>query len=189
MAKKPISPLDMANSVIKNLNKNFGKEYEDFVAEIKKAGLTEQKEIEAFLKAQGLGRAQSWILAERYLGVFEYDDGEKLLADLFAPFPKEIWDLYQSFHTQFLALGKEVHVRYSKTYVPYTNQRQFMVAKPTKKGLEIGFALPEGFEDERLQPAKNLGGGERNKHKLVITSAEDLPTAIHFAVIAWENNC
>jgi len=60
----------MANSVIKNLNKNFGKEYEDFVAEIKKAGLTNQKEIEAFLKAQGLGRAQAWILAERYLGVF-----------------------------------------------------------------------------------------------------------------------
>jgi len=29
-----------------------------------------------------------------------------------------------------------------------------MVLKPTKKGLEIGFALPEGFEDERLLPAK-----------------------------------
>jgi predicted transport protein len=184
----PKSPLEMANAIIANLHKNFGKTYEDFAVEFESNGLTTEEAIKDYLKAQGLGSNQAWVVAEKYLGIFEYADEANLLEQLFAPFPKELKELYDGLHLEIVKQFAEVKVSYCKTYVPYSNRRQFMVIRPCKKGLEIGFALPEDTNHELLLPSKNFGVGERVKHKLIINSALEITIALRFAQIGWENN-
>jgi hypothetical protein len=184
----PKSPLEMANAIIANLQKNFGKTYEEFALDFESNGLTTKDAIKVYLKAQGLGTNQAWVVAEKYLGIFEYSDEANLLEQLFAPFPKELKELYDGLHSEIVKQFAEVKVSYCKTYVPYSNRRQFMVIKPTKKGLEVGYCLPESITDELLLPSKNFGGGERVKHKLIINSASEITIALRFAQIGWENN-
>jgi predicted transport protein len=184
----PKSPLEMANAIIANLHKNFGKTYEDFAVEFESNGLTTEEAIKDYLKAQGLGTNQAWVVAEKYLGIFEYADEANLLEQLFAPFPKELKGLFEQFHHEVLNRFEGVKVTYCKTYIGYANKRQFMVIRPSKKGLEIGFALPEDTNHDLLHPSKNFGGGDRVKHKLIINSASEITIALRFAEIGWENN-
>lgn len=184
----PKSPLEMANAIIENLPKNFGKTFEEFAIAIKAEGFTTKEAIKEYLKAQGLGTNQAWIVAQKYLGTFEYADEANLLDSLFAKFPLELKGLYEQYHKEVLNRFEGVKVTYCKTYIGYANKRQFMVIRLNKKGLEIGFALPEDIHHELLQPSKNFGGGDRVKHKLIINSALEITIALRFAQIGWENN-
>ncbi|MFY8034550.1 MAG: hypothetical protein ACOVMN_08520, partial [Flexibacteraceae bacterium] len=61
----PKSPLEMANAIIENLPKNFGKTFEEFAIAIKAEGFTTKEAIKNYLKAQGLGTNQAWIVAQK----------------------------------------------------------------------------------------------------------------------------
>ena len=178
----------MANAIIENLPKNFGKTFEELAIAIKADGLTTEDAIKDYLKALGLGTNQAWIVAQKYLGTFEYADEANLLDSLFAKFSVELKGLYEQYHKEVLNRFDGVKVTYCKTYIGYANKRQFMVIRPSQKGLEIGFALPEDTNHELLQPSKNFGGGDRVKHKLIINSASEITIALRFAEIGWENN-
>ena len=50
-----------------------------------------------------------------------------------------------------------------KTYVSFNRNKQFLKVLPKKGELVLGFALPGDLKDDRLLPAKNIGGLDRIK--------------------------
>jgi hypothetical protein len=179
----------------RNLPAKTGRSLAHWVKLVKEAGLTDWKEAQAWLKREhGLTTMYAYMVAGAACeppNATDYSAEEDLLDALYAgprahlrPLHDRLWELAQD-------LGPEVQLIVCKTYVSFRGQTQFAVVKPTTQaGVDLGLALPPGTPyTERLLEAKNLGGGERNRHRIRLGSVKEIDAEVKRwlkAAYAWD---
>ena len=75
-----------------------------------------------------------------------------------------------------------------KTYVSFNRRQQILIVLPKKDELVLGFALREDREDDRLLPAKKIGGSDRIKWYVGIQGSDELPRYMDLVEVAYEAN-
>jgi predicted transport protein len=165
-----LGPKQMEEAIFRNLPKNTGKTLDEWIKILIKSYVKGIKEQIAWLKTQGLGTVQATFIVHKHNKVENiYEDGDKLIDDLFSDVNKKFRKDYDTLVSKIRKLGSDVSVRPCKTYIPLYRNKQFVTIKPTKQGLAIGLALKVKQKHKRLQPpAKNIGS-ERINQMIVIS--------------------
>jgi len=170
-----LNPKEMGDAIARNMKEKTGKSVEEWVRVMQTAHLTDKKQVIAALKSEHkLGHYQAVTVWEHMQGAAnDYDDGEALVNALFAKHADQR-GLYDVVVAKAKALGPDVRVEPCKTYVPFSRNKQFAIAKPSKAGLVVGFALSETDAHPRLQPARRLGGSDRITQQMMVHDATAL---------------
>lgn len=153
-------------SMIRNLKQRTGRTLEEWIPLVKEHG-------EAWLKEQKLGRDTTGTILENLAGEPAYTP--EAWADAQYAGPKSaLRPIYDRIIEVVRALGPDVRICPTTTFVGFYRKRQFAVVKPTTRTrVDLGLALL----DEGLKPAKNLGS-DRIKGALGLTRVEDVDTAV-----------
>jgi hypothetical protein len=163
------------------------------VALVKASGIADWKEAKQWLKDNyGLTTMYAYMVAGAALAEHaDYSDESGLLDALYGgpravlrPIHDKLWELAQG-------LGPDVQLVVCKTYCSFRAATQFAVVKPTTQtGVDLGLALPPDTPyTNRLVEAKNLGGGERNRHRIRLGSAREIDAEVKRwlkAAYAWD---
>jgi predicted transport protein len=149
-----------------------------------------------WLKEQyGLGQSSAFLILDRM------DKGMEGAAASAAPMRTEdlaeaqfhgenapLQPLYDWLAGRLTALGEDVKIRPCKTYVPFYRNQVFVYVKPLKGQLHMGIGLPEDTAHVRLEPVGRLGGPERIKLKLVLSSQADAESVWNLVEQAYKLN-
>lgn len=120
---------------------------------------------------------------------FGWGDPESLVKNLFASKTfapqRAIYDAVERFVQKFD--GAVLSPR--KGYVALYRLKQFGAVKPSKDGLLVGLAMQKYPKSKKLVDVKNLGGGDRTKKALLLSSAKDFDAeAKDLITAAWTEN-
>jgi predicted transport protein len=184
----------MGEAMARNLPERTGRSLADWVRLVKATGITDWKEAEQWLKREyGLTTMYAYMVAGAALATHaDYGDEEGLLTAMYAgpraalrPVHDRLWELAQE-------LGPDVQLVVCKTYCSFRANTQFAVVKPTTQtAVDLGLALdPATPYGGRLEEAKNLGGGERNRHRLRLGSVKEIDAEVKRwlkAAYAWDH--
>jgi len=170
-----LGPKEMEEAIYRNLPKNTGKTLEEWIKNLEKSKVKEIKEQIAWLKTQGLGSVQASFIIKKINKVVNiYEDGDKLINDLFSGDNKKLKKNYNKLISKIKKLGNDVSVRPCKTYIPIYRKKQFLTIKPIKQGLALGLALKDTSKSKRLVPPANNIGSERIKYMVVINNSNEI---------------
>jgi hypothetical protein len=76
-----------------------------------------------------------------------------------------------------------------KGYVALYRNKQFAAMKPSNEGFIVGLAMKAYPKNVRLQPVKNLGGGDRTKFGVTIKSVKEINADLKALIkAAWAEN-
>lgn len=143
-----------------------------------------------FKQEHGLSTARAGVVIEKAFGAdaFGWSDPETLVDNLFAKTfapQRAIYDVVEAFIRKFD--GAILSPR--KGYVALYRLRQFGAVKPAKDGLLVGLAMQKYPKSKKLVDVKNLGGGDRTKKAVLLTSAKDFDgEAKELIKAAWAEN-
>ncbi len=158
----PNSPQEMFEAIARNLSKKTGKSLDEWTEIAKDAPDGKQSEKIEWLKEQGLGGGQARTVLFYSEGPeIDYDDQVGLVNEMFKGRYEDLLPVYAKVRDAVSKVGDDVEVSARKTYVSFNRNKQFLIVLPKKGELVLGFALPEDLEDDRLLPAKNIGGSDR----------------------------
>ncbi|MBI5324829.1 MAG: DUF4287 domain-containing protein [Ignavibacteriae bacterium] len=157
-----LGPKQMEEAIFRNLPKNTGKTLDEWVKALVKSKVKGIKEQIIWLKEQGLGSVQAAFIVNNHNKVENiYDDGDKLINDLFSGENKKYRKEYDALIKKIKLFGKDISVRPCKTYIPVYRKKQFATIRPTKHGVAIGLAIKEAPKSKRIVPPLNNIGSER----------------------------
>ncbi len=166
-----LGPKQMGEAVLRNLKAKTGKDATEWIALIREKGLSDKKDIIAFLKVdQGIGHFQ----AQKVYEVFSESDPYAAV-DTFENLVFEsdsARQLYDKLKASLLQMGKDIRVQPCKTYIPFYRKNQFAIAKADGAALKIGVNLSSahpGFE-----PAKSLGSSARINYQTTVTHIDGI---------------
>ena len=143
-----------------------------------------------FKDEHGLSTARATVVIERAYGkeAFGWDEPEALVANLFAKSFEPQRAIYEAVVAHARKLDGVI-VSPRKGYVALYRLRQLGAIKPSKDGLLVGLALQKYPKSPKLVEVKNLGGGDRNKKALLLSSAKDFDAdAKALLKDAWSEN-
>jgi predicted transport protein len=143
-----------------------------------------------FREKYGIGQARSGLILERAFGTKIFGDTtpEQLIDGLFAKSFAAHRPLYEAIE-KFVRTLDGVNVAPRKGYVAFYRNKQFAALKPSKGGLLVRLAMKAYPKSARLQPVKNLGGGDRTKFAVTIETAKDEDAELKSLVkAAWAEN-
>ncbi len=175
----PLSPKEMGEAVVKNMSAKTGKSLSEWVAIVKDAGYVDADSATKWLKdTHKLGSIYAYQIAHiAFTGeLSEYADESKLMDEQYAgeraklrPIFDRLWELVRE-------INPDTQLVVCKTYSSFRLARQFAAIRPaTKDVVDLGLAMPDGTPyDERFVESKNLGGGDRIKHKIRLKSVSDI---------------
>lgn len=170
-----LGPKQMEEAIFRNLPKNTGKTLEDWIKILNKSKVKGIKEQITWLKSQGLGTNQATFIVYKVNKVKNiYEDGDKLIDDLFSGDYKKFRKDYDKLITKIKKLGKDISVRPCKTYIPIYRNKQFITIKPVKQGLAVGLALKTAPKSKRIVPPANNIGSERIKFMIIINKSFEI---------------
>jgi hypothetical protein len=174
----------MVQNTMAKLKEKTGRDLEEWIAFIKKAGPPTEKERRDWLKKEhGLGTNYSWWLAERAEGKGTEDSNpdEYLLAAV-----KYVDDMYagakaglRPIHDEILKLGrklgKDVKVCPCKTIVPLYRNHVFAQIKPTTRTrIDLGFSLGDTKASGRLIDTGGFAKKDRITHRIPLASVKEI---------------
>jgi hypothetical protein len=172
----PKTPGEMAKAIEANLPKRTGKTLEQWAALVEASGVDGFKpRVDWLRKEHGLGGSTAFIIVEHVRGRGAlYEDPEKLVNDQYSGPKEALRPIYDAVIEYAKGLGDDVQIRPCMGYVPISRRVQFAVLKATTRdrvdlGLRLGDLEPSG----KLLPAKNLGGGDKIKLRLGLSSPKD----------------
>ena len=161
-------------SQIRNIEAEYGRSMDEWVAIIRASHLTKHPEVVAMLKTRyGLkhGAAHRVSLVAR-----EKTGGSAPSSTLPAGEVKDVYDLLL---TRIESLGNDIEHAPKKGYVSLRRQKQFAMIKPGAKWIDLGLILPGMATDERLVSA--VGWNALFTHRVRITRTADVDAT----VVAW----
>ncbi len=174
-------------AIISNLAAKTGRTLEAWLAHSRKLGPKDLKALQAWLKQEGLGATQAWIVAERALvpdpsHAFLEDTPEGYLAAaegyveaMFAGKKAPLKPLYEALLNLGLALGKDVKASPCQTIVPLYRHHVFAQIKPTTQTrIDLGLALGDLPGKGRLIETGGFAKKDRITHRLEVKSSNDL---------------
>jgi hypothetical protein len=177
----PKTPREMREAIIRNLPKNTGKTFEEWVALLKKQGPKDAKEARVWLKEKhGLGHGQAGMISAELVGGPSFTKSPETLVDAQYAGPKaELRPIYEKLLEVARGLGKDVRVEPCTGYVPLLRKNQFAVIRAsTKTRVDLGLALGDTEPKGRLEAGKVQGTSERITHKIALESPEDVNTEV-----------
>jgi len=189
--KEPDKIQQYVASLEANLEKGTGKSLAQWIKIAKTCPHAKTRErLNWFKKEHGLGQSRAGLVLWRAFGEgsMGQEDPVKLLDGLFAKSFADQRAIYDKVAAFAKSLGKGT-LSPRKGYVALYRLKQYGAIKPSKQGLLVGLALQKYPKTKRLIDVKNLGGGERNKKALVLTSAKDFDAeAKELIKAAWAEN-
>ena len=168
----PLSPAQMGEAIVRNLEAKTGRTLEHWLDVLHEFGTDGKADAIAQLKSAGLGHFQAQKVYEASAGEDPYADPEALAAALF---PGRLRETYAAFAKTCHALGEDVTEVQCRTYAGFSAATQFAIVAPTREGgLRVGVALrQDAIAQPRyadvIAPAYGLGGSVR------VNAAFDLP--------------
>ena len=174
-------------AIITNLAAKTGRSLDEWVALVKHKGPTGAKAIQAWLKSQGLGSTQAWIVAERAVlakpsHAFLEDTPEGYLqaaeayvAALFAGKKARLKPIYDALLQLGLSLGKDVQACPCKTIVPLFRNHVFAQIKPaTQTCIHLGLSLRDTPQRGRLLSTGGFANKDRISHRLEVKALSEI---------------
>lgn len=158
-----------------NLEKATGKPLSHWVKVAKKCPHTKTRDRLNWLKNEhSLGMSRAGLVLWRAFGAGSMGEGDpsKLVDALFSKSFKDQRPIYDKVVQFAQKLGNGT-VSPRKGYVALYRLKQYCAIKPSKKGLLVGLVLTKYPKTAGLIDVKNLGGGDRIKKALLISSAKD----------------
>lgn len=161
-------------SQIRNIEAEYGRSMDDWVAIIKSSNLSKHPEVVAMLKTRyglkhGAAHRVSLIARER-LGV--------PAASSTMP-AGELKDVYDLLLDRIDSLGNDIERAPKKGYVSLRRQKQFAMIKPGTKWIDLGLILPGVAVTDRLVSA--AGWNALFTHRIRITRKADVDSR----VVSW----
>ena len=143
-----------------------------------------------FKDNHGLGQGRAGLILERTFGKEAVGEAEpeQLLDELFARSFAAQRLLYDPIEAYARTLDG-VTVAPRKGYVALYRKKQFVAIKPGREGLLVGLAMKSYPKSARLKPVKNLGGGDRTKFAVIVTSSKEIDASLKALIkAAWAEN-
>jgi predicted transport protein len=181
--KKPKSPMEMLETMARNLPARTGRSLAEWIEIVRASGLTDCREAENWLKREHrLTGMYAYMIAGAALNVSmtDYGDESGLLDAMYAGPRAALRPIYDKLCAIALKLGPDVEKVVCKTYVSYRAKTQFAVVQPTTQTLvDLALALPpDTVSVGRLEACKPTGGGERNRHRIRLSSVKDIDSEV-----------
>lgn len=171
-----MDPKAYAEKMVATLKERTGKTLDEWL-ELVRPNIPAQKagRVKWLKETYGMGQNTAMLILAHLEGDGAELRGEapSLVDDQYKGANAAFRPLYDDLSARILALGPDVVVRPCKTYVPFYRKKQFVFVRPFKGKFYVGLALPEGTENPRLQSAEALGGPERIKVAVEISSVDD----------------
>jgi hypothetical protein len=174
----------MVQNTLAKLKEKTGRDLDEWVAFIKKAGPPTEKERRDWLKKEfNLGTNYAWWLAERAEGKGEEDgDPEKYLQaaghyveEMYAGPKSALRPIHDKILELGRKLGKDVKVCPCKTIVPLYRNHVFAQIKPTTKTrIDLGFALGSMKATGCLIDTGGFAKKDRITHRIPITKVAEI---------------
>jgi hypothetical protein len=126
----------------------------------------------------GLKMARAGTVLEAAFGtsLFGDDDPVALVDGLFGKSFADQRGIYDVVAQFAVKLG-DVTISPRKSYIPFYRKTTFASLRPSKLGLQVGLAFKALPKSQRLEPVKNLGGGERISHAVVLANPRAFDSA------------
>jgi hypothetical protein len=177
----------MQNNLAK-LKEKTGRNLEEWIAFIKKAGPPGEKERRDWLKKEhGLGTNYAGWLAERVDGKGTWDeDPEKYLAAavlyveaMYAGPKAALRPIHDRILELGFELGDDVKVCPCQTIVPLYRNHVFAQIKPTTRTrIDLGFALKDAKATGRLIDTGGFAKKDRITHRIPLTSVKEIDAKV-----------
>lgn len=180
----PKTPREMREAIIRNLPKNTGKTFEEWLELVKKGGPKDPKEVRGWLKEKhGLGHGQAGLIAAELTGGPSFARSPESLVDAQYAGPREkLRPIYERLLEAGRDLGKDVRVEPCSGYVPLIRKTQFAVIRAsTRDRVDLGLALGDVEPKGRLEVGKVQGAPARITHRIALESPED----VNAEVLRW----
>ena len=174
-------------AIISNLQLKTGRSLEEWIAQVKRKGPKGEKAIQEWLKDNGLGATQAWIVAERasltdptHAFLEDTPDGylkvaESYVAAMYAGKKAHLKPLYEALLRLGLSLGNDVRACPCKTIVPLYREHVFAQIKPTTQTrIDLGLSLKDAPGKGRLISTGGLAKKDRISHRMEVKSLADI---------------
>jgi hypothetical protein len=171
--KMPESANKWSQGVKANLEAATGKALDEWIRIAKTCPHQDVNDRLNWLRQKhGLKMARAGTVLEAAFGtsLFGEDDPAALVDGLFGKSFADQRTIYDAVAEFAVKLG-DVTISPRKSYVPFYRKTQFAALRPSKKGLQIGLAFKAVPRSKRLEPVKNLGGGDRISHAVVLPNS------------------
>ena len=173
--KEPDKIKQYMASLEANLEKATGKPLSHWIKVAKSCPHSKTRErLKWFKDVHGLGMSRAGLVLGRTFGDLMLGDEapDKLVDALFSKSFGEQRPIYEKVAAYALKLGKGT-LSPRKGYVALYRLKQYGAIKPSKNGLLVGLALKKYPKGAGLVEVKNLGGGERNKMAILLSSVKE----------------
>lgn len=174
-------------AILSNLQKKSGRTLEEWIAQVAKRGPADLKAIQKWLKGEGLGDTQSWIVAERAVSgtpshafLEDTPDGyleaaASYVAAMYEGKKAHLKPLYDALLRLGLSLGKDVKACPCKTIVPLYREHVFAQIKPaTLTRIDLGLSLKDAPANDRLISTGGFAKKDRITHRMEVKSLSDI---------------
>jgi len=170
------SAADFEGELLAGLKGATGKDLKAWMTICKTSGEEKHNALLKHLKAaHGVNHMQANLLASIFMndGRPVYGDSDALM---YAHFDGKasIKPIYAALEKKMRAIFKTVEIVPTKGYISFRNQREFAVAKVTKKALRIGMDLGDKPYSGRVEKAKSLGTMPRIGHMVEMFSSAEV---------------
>ena len=166
------------------LRQKTGRDLDEWVRHIKKAGPKTEKERRDWLKSEyGLGTNTCWWLAERADGKGTIDsdpdvyleEAEKYVEKMYSGGKAALRPIYDALLKLGLTTGKDAKACPCQTIVPLYRNHVFAQIKPTTQTrIDLGFALGDMKPKGRLIDTGGFAKKDRITHRIPIKSLSDI---------------
>ena len=178
------TPEEMTRTMIDNMPAKTGRSLEEWLAIVRRSGLTKHGEIVAHLKAQhGMTHGFANLVAHSQLqaaagGAPPEDD---LVAAQYAGAKAGLRPIYDRLLAAVTAFGDDVEVAPKKAYVSLRRNRQFGILKPsTAKRMDVGVHFGADAPDSpRVADGKAFGG--MVSHQVAVSG----PAEVDDELLGW----
>jgi hypothetical protein len=165
------SPQEMLESISRNLPEQTGKTLDEWLLLLREQPLERHGErVEWLIGEHGLTRGYAGAIA--WKAAADEVPPEELVNRQYAGEKQQLRGIYECLVKVVIDLGGIVEPR--STYVAFTNDRQFAIARATTSSrVDVGLVLPGHVANERLAEAPSFGSG-RITHRVGVTAVEEI---------------
>ncbi len=173
----PHPMLHLEDAFKAKLRTETGKTWDQWLVTARQAKLTKSRELSAWLREKhGLSMMRAYQIASAALAVEsgDYDDPERLVAELYQDRPAALRAIHEAVVDAALALGSDVIVTACKTLVPIYRKHVFAELRPLESAVEVMLALGDHPGGKRVEVTKGRSSGDRATHRVLLSALKDV---------------
>ena len=172
---------------IRNIEQQYGKPVDEWIALLKESGLTKHTDMVALLKSQyGMshGSAHRVALKARETNTASLDKAAEAssrdpVAELYSGKKAALKALHDALMSEITTFGDDIELAPKKGYVSLRRKKQFAMIQPTAQRIDLGLILKEMPTTERLESAASFNA--LFTHRVRVSTINDVDAQ----VITW----